>query len=313
MAGPLQVSRSSSLRQRVAAAVLDEGSTAYRRAQAVVITCILISVVAIILESVPWIAIHYAVFDVVEGIVVAVFTLDYLANIWVAPDRWKYALGPWGIIDLLAILPTFALILNIPSVKAMRLLRVMRVLRVLRVLKLAKVATARFQQRESRGALRMDLQIYFITLFCALTLWSTLVYYAEHQQKDTLFTSIPQAMWWGITTLTTTGYGDMAPVTFWGRVLGGCTMITGLALFGLLMNVVGEALHRSLFGTRQQMAAASAGEGTVPAAAVTYSVCGCGQPLNPAWRVCPMCQTPLATALSSRPALPPPASQAPHS
>ena len=94
-----------------------------------------------------------------------------------------------------------------------------------------------------------------IALFCALTIWSTLAYHAERGQPGTRFTTIPDAMWWGIVTLTSTGYGDMCPVTLWGRLVAGCTMVTGLALFGLLMNVIGEALHVTLFGSRSRPAA----------------------------------------------------------
>jgi len=62
------------------------------------------------------------------------------------------------------------------------------------------------------------------------------------------YTSIPAAMWWCIVTLTTTGYGDMFPLTFWGRVIGGCTMLMGLVLFGILMNIVGKTIMVVLFG-----------------------------------------------------------------
>jgi voltage-gated potassium channel len=285
-----------SVREAFREAFLDEHSVAFRRVQGVVMACIFASVASIILESVPWIAEpHPALFDVIEGIVVTIFTVEYAINIWVATDKRKYLLGPWGIIDLLAILPSIFLMLNITSIKVVRVLRVMRVLRILRVLKLARAATTRFHQREEKG-LRMDLQIYFIALFCAVTLWSTLVYFAEHEQANTLFTSIPQSMWWGIVTLTTTGYGDMFPVTLWGRIFAAGTMITGLALFGLLMSVVGDALHVGLFGSRQQPAGAAVGAGT-PAATPVLTAgmqCVCGEPLLPAWRVCPICETPTA-------------------
>ncbi len=292
-----EVGRLSPLKRALRRAVLDESSPQFHRLQGFITFCIFVSVLAIVLESVPSIGIHHMAFELVEEAVVAVFTVEYLVNIWVAPDKRAYLLGPWGLIDLLAILPSFLLLLNLPSVKVMRMLRVMRVVRILRVLKLARVASARFRERGTRGAFRMDLQIYFIALFCAVTIWSTLVYYAEHQEPNTLFTSIPQAMWWGIATLTTTGYGDIAPVTFWGRLMAAGTMITGLALFGLLMNVVGEALHVSLFGARQGSAredGTSAGEADGLPAPGAYAVCGCGQALHALWRLCPICGTPVA-------------------
>jgi voltage-gated potassium channel Kch len=94
----------------------------------------------------------------------------------------------------------------------------------------------------------MDIQIYLIAFFCAVTIWSTLAYYAERGRTGTRFTSIPESMWWATGTLTGATYGDIYPVTVWGRVVAIATALTGLALFGLLMNVIGEALHASLFG-----------------------------------------------------------------
>jgi len=111
-------------------------------------------------------------------------------------------------------------------------------------------------------------------------------------------------------TITTTGYGDMYPATVPGRLVAAATMITGLALFGLLMNVVGKAMLTSLFGsedleTHGQIHVVEASQTTDKApedaaralAAGSISVCGCGQPLSPTWRLCPMCGTPTARAM----------------
>jgi voltage-gated potassium channel len=227
----------------------DESSPRYERAQRFVMFWIFLSVGSMVLETVPTVAGRYqAWFDRIEVVVVALFTAEYLVNVWVAPDRGRYVFGLWGVIDLLAVLPSLILMLNIGSAEFLAVMRVMRVLRILRVLKLAKVAAHKFQQREKRGAALMDLQIFLIALFCTLTIWSTLAYYAERGQPATKFTSIPAAMWWGNSTLTGATYGDIYPTTFWGKVVAGGTALTGLALFGLLMNVIGEALHASLFG-----------------------------------------------------------------
>ena len=134
-------------------------------------------------------------------------------------------------------------------------------LRVLRVLKLIKLA---FAQRAIKVAgegksntFAIDLQIYAIAVLCAITVSGTLGYYAEKDVDGSAFTSIPAGMWWGVVTLTTTGYGDMVtqneaklvqPVTAMGRIIGGATMLVGLALFGVLTSVIGRALLQSLFG-----------------------------------------------------------------
>jgi len=89
---------------------------------------------------------------------------------------------------------------------------------------------------------------------------STLVFYAEREVPGTKFTNIPQAMWWGITTMTTVGYGDLSPETVLGRVIASFTALCGLALFAMLMQVVGKALTRGLFGAVEEDIAADENE-----------------------------------------------------
>jgi Ion channel len=161
----------------------------------------------------------------------------------------------------------------------------------------------------------MDLQIYFIALFSAVTIFSTLEFYAEEQVPGTLFVHIPATMWWCIVTITTTGYGDMVPATPAGKIVAGATMLAGLALFGLLMNVVGKAMLSSLFGSTdldahdetvrkgealvaQKQAKAAGAAPSVAAGAPSTAgspaimTCSCGEALNPLWRLCPHCGTP---------------------
>jgi hypothetical protein len=189
-------------------------------------------------------------------------------------------------------------------------------MRILRVLKLAKIAARQFEKRREVGhhTLWMDLQIYFIALFSAVTIFSTLEFYAEETVPGTLFVHIPASMWWCIVTITTTGYGDMVPTTLAGKVVAAATMLTGLALFGLLMNVVGKAMLTSLFGStdleaheeavrrgeavlaqkRRKGAGGAQEEAAAPDATRPSGVltCACGEALNPSWRLCPHCGTP---------------------
>jgi voltage-gated potassium channel len=299
----------------------DEDSPLYQRVNSFLVILILISVVSVVLASVqPLYEEYQLLFDLSEVVVVTIFTAEYLINIYVAKNRWGYVLGVWGIIDLLAILPSILLMFDIRALKVARVLRVLRFLRlmrILRVLKLAKVAARQYEKRKTAGlnTVKLDLQIYFIALLSALVISSTLVFYAEETVPSTLFTSIPASMWWGIVTITTTGYGDMAPVTIAGRVVAGLTMLTGLALFGLLMNVVGKAMLASLFGAadleghgggegkglaaqlRTTAGAAVPGHDAVvagghPAGGGTL-VCARGHSLSEEWRFCPACGVPV--------------------
>ena len=287
----------------------NEESPTFHRVNTGLVVLILVSVASVTLETVPALYSRYKLwFDVSEAVVVALFTVEYLVNIYVARDRRAYVLGVWGIIDLLAILPSILLMFDLRALKVgrvLRILRFLRLLRILRVLKLAKVAARQYDKsREQRlNTLKLDLQIYLIALFSAIVIFSTLEFYAEESVANTAYTSIPATMWWCMVTITTTGYGDMAPVTVAGRVIAAATMLSGLALFAILMNVVGRAMLASLFGaanleTHDEVLSRHGphhATGTAAHVEPQPLACACGQALLAAWRLCPQCGKPTPT------------------
>jgi len=234
----------------------NEESRAYRIINDVIVVLILFSIGSIIMESMEsFYTLHQSFFDISELVVVIIFTIEYVANIYVAQDKTKYIFGPWGAIDFLAIAPSYLNIIDLRAIKVFRVLRVLRFLRLMRMLRLLKLAKQVSKGKGSKetvnkfDTLKMDLQIYFIAMFSIIVICSTLMYYAERMTAGTQFTSIPQAMWWCVVTITTVGYGDMYPVTLLGRLVAAFTMFAGLALFGLLMNVIGKSMMSSLFGS----------------------------------------------------------------
>lgn len=233
----------------------NEETLAYRIVNDVIVFLIFFSIGSIVAASEETLYNNYKrFFDLSEKIVVGIFTIEYIANIYVAVSKRKYIFGPWGIIDLLAILPSYLNVIDLRAIKVLRILRILRFLRLMRMvrlLKLAKMASKGYGAKvnDRFNTLKMDLQIYFIAMFSVVVIFSTLMYYAERNVDGTAFTSIPQAMWWCIVTITTVGYGDMYPITLYGRLIASATMISGLALFGLLMNVIGKSMMSSLFGS----------------------------------------------------------------
>ncbi len=231
----------------------NEESRLYRVINDIIVFLIFFSIISIVAASVESIYQQYQVFfDTSEKVVVGIFTFEYFANIYVASRKRDYILGLWGMIDFLSIAPSYFSLIDLRAIKVLRVLRVLRFLRMLRLLKLAKHATGAYEASKKVSkfdTLKMDLQIYFIALFSVVIIFSTLMYYAERGVPNTQFTSIPQAMWWCIVTITTVGYGDMYPVTLVGRFIAAAAMLCGLALFGLLMNVIGKSMMSSLFGS----------------------------------------------------------------
>ncbi len=288
-----------SLKDIATKAIHDPTSNAYRITLKVVLVGILASIVVLALETLhPLVDENADVFHAIDLSLLAIFTIEYLLNVWVAADRQKYVLSLWGIVDLLAILPAY-IELTLGSVASLVLLRQLRILRVVRMLKLLKLvaeqaALSAARASEKKNTFLMDIQIYGICVFTIMTISSSLMYqfegvspgvpeltseavtaisnagkdgyetpvwfsdpvsqiYAERASKGWsnplyTFTSVPMAYWWSIATLTTTGYGDMFPVTMGGRIVAGLTMLAGLALISLLTSVVGRALMTSLFG-----------------------------------------------------------------
>ncbi len=219
---------------------------------------ILLNVVAVAAGTVPDIAVRHGLalwrFEVFS---VAVFTLEYAARLWVcvlhaplrnlAPlrARWQFARTPYALIDLLAIAP-FYLSFLLPID-----LRVLRILRLLRMLKFARYSPAigtiaRVLADERRALLGV------LTIMAGLTvIAATFAYHAERVAQPEAFGTIPDAMWWAVTTLTTVGYGDVVPVTPLGKLLGALVMLFGVGLFALPLAIISagfaQEVHRREF------------------------------------------------------------------
>jgi voltage-gated potassium channel len=251
----------------VRASFADVRSPLYKPVHNALTIAIFGSVLLVVLDSVSWFHEAYQpAIDAIEIVLVLFFTFEFAANYHLTERKRDYLFSVWGVIDILAILPTYLTIaifatqvFGIPvdlNAYLIKVLRMMRVLRMLRTLKLVRTAAANMQLTLSgskKSSFWSDLQIYLIALFTVLVIASTLIWHVEFDPNDenstTMFVDIPTSMWWGIVTLCTVGYGDMFPQTFMGRIIGGATMIAGLALFGILTSVIGRALMASLFGS----------------------------------------------------------------
>lgn len=274
----------------------DPTQPSFLRWQTFVNFWIFVSCVSMALESVAaFAAEHQSFLDGLEWTAVGFFTVDYLGNLFFAERRAKYFFSFWGMVDLISIVPSYLMLMNLSSLRGAKVFRILRVVRVLRVLKMAKFAMQQLAMAPGKhNPIVSNLKIYMIALFSVMMISSTLMYHVEGEgytpeaiaegqaaldakiaadpalknlpdeekkfvpvdpisgnpipTDKQFFTSIPAAMWWCIVTLTTTGYGDMYPVSAGGRVIAGATMLMGLVLFGILMNIVGKTLMVLLFG-----------------------------------------------------------------
>ncbi len=245
-----------------------------------IICVIVVNAVAIIVETLPWVTPGLArALRGLEVASVALFTVEYLLRLWTARYRrpaqggvagaLRFAVSPAGLIDLLAIIPFY-----LPFLVGvdLRIVRVLRIARFLRLLKLGRYirSVALFGKvlRDRRDELLITVMMTALLLLVA----SILMYYIEGDAQSDKFPNILSSLWWAVVTLTTIGYGDVVPVTGWGRLLSGLVAVMGIGLVAVPTGIVSSGFIEELAKRR------NAGREETP----------------PAGRVCPHCGRPLA-------------------
>jgi voltage-gated potassium channel len=224
------------------------GDSLGRAVDIFIVTLIGLNILALILESVGTIAIRFGTaFRAFEAASVAVFTVEYLLRIWsaTAEPRYSYpvtgrlrkAAHPMVVIDALAILPFYLPALGVD----LRFLRALRMLRIFRILKIGRYSRA--TQVIGRVLIRKkeELVVTLAAVGLLLILGSSILFLLEHDAQPDAFSSIPAAMWWGVATLSTVGYGDIYPITGAGRLVGAMVALLGIGLFALPAGILGGA------------------------------------------------------------------------
>ncbi len=221
---------------------------------------IVANVIAVILESVSSLAAaHGPWFRAFETVSIAVFTVEYLLRLWSCVEfreldparpwwsRLRYMLRPLALADLLAILPFWLTLIAGPMD-----LRFLRTLRLLRVFKLTRYSAAMSLLaavfREEAGSFGAALFVLLVMMILA----SSGIYLVEHQAQPEDFGSIPAAMWWAMATLTTVGYGDVTPITPWGKFFGACITIIGIGMVALPSGLLASGFSEQLRRRREQ-------------------------------------------------------------
>lgn len=218
------------------------------------IVLIIANVVAFSLQSMPSVSqVHERELAMFEVVSVAIFAIEYMLRLWVAAEepvvaqkgeaagRLYAATRPMMVIDFFAIAPAIVQFF-VPFFD----LRVLRLIRVLRLLKIARYSPALTTLGKVIVDERHALFGTILLLLCAMTFAAAAMHAAEGAVQPKIFGTIPDAMWWAITTLTTVGYGDAVPITPIGRMVAGVTMIVGLGLFALPVGIVATGFVSSI-------------------------------------------------------------------
>ncbi len=227
--------------------IFGTSTKAGKRFDVVLLWVILASVTVVILDSVSSINLRFGrLLMILEWIFTIAFTIEYVVRVIVVPHRWRYIFSFWGIIDLVAFLPTYLSIIFV-GYKYLIILRIIRLLRVFQIFALPQFL------RESKALyLALRSSIYKISIFMTLVLITVIVlggvmYIVEGQKNG--FTSIPQAIYWAIITITTVGYGDIVPTTVLGKFISSFIMLIGYSIIAVPTGIITMELTRKKFGS----------------------------------------------------------------
>lgn len=244
--------------------VIDDGvkekSQLNKRVDLLITFLIILSVIAIILESYASLRQQFGNgFFYFEILTILVFSTEYVLRVWTAdlkyPEmkparaRWRFVSSFMGIVDLMAILPFY-----LPFLLRfdLRFIRVLRVLRLLRVLKLRRHSKALSIIGRIFFEKRSELSITLFVTFILLLISSSIMYNLEHEAQPKLFPDIISTFWWAIATLTTVGYGDVFPITPWGKFVGGIIALLGIGMVALPTGIISAAFIDELENEKKE-------------------------------------------------------------
>ncbi len=224
------------LRRRVYIVIFEADTVAGRRFDLLLLWAIVISVCIVVLDSVEPIRMRFGeVFSIAEWLFTLLFSVEYLARLWCVRRPMAYARSFFGLIDLVAVLPTY-LAFFVPGLSALIDVRVLRLLRIFRILKMGAYV-AEFQSLGSAlRASRRKILIFLMVVMLVVLLMGTLMYVIEGPSSG--FTSIPVGIYWAIVTMTTVGFGDITPQTDFGRFIASWQMLIGWGILAVPTGIV---------------------------------------------------------------------------
>lgn len=223
-------------------------SQAFDRAMA---TLIFLNVVAVALETVKAVHDPYQhllhAFDLAS---VAVFSVEYALRVWACVEdpryarpvrgRLRFALSPLALIDLVAIVPFYMPVVFPFDLRELRLVRLLRFMKMSRHSRAMRTVIAVLRRK------REELASAVTIVSVLLVVVSSLMYFIEHEAQPEVFSSIPSAMWWGVTALSTIGYGDALPITTLGKFFGGIVALLGVGLFALPAGILASGFSEEV-------------------------------------------------------------------
>jgi voltage-gated potassium channel len=260
------------LRQSTYHLIFDSDTPAAKGFDIVLIFIILVSVASVILESIPSFNARFGgPLHQIEWAITIIFTMEYLARIWSHPKPLNYIFSFFGIIDFLAIIPTYLDVI-LAGAMSLAVIRGLRLLRVFRIMKITRYSREGRIIVEALKASRVKILVFLFAVIMVVLVIGTLMYLVEG--KDSGFTSIPAGIYWAIVTLTTVGFGDITPVTTFGKFIASFVMIMGYGIIAVPTGIVTFEIASSIKSAREKRVCPDCGHGNHDADAHFCKSCG---------------------------------------
>jgi len=230
-------------RARLHEIIFEADTRAGRNFDVALLWAIVLSIGTVLLESVESVrAEHGAMLRSAEWVFTALFTVEYALRLWCVRRPLAYATSFYGVVDLLSILPTFAS-LAIPQAQHLMVLRSVRLLRIFRVFKLGHFVKQGDTLVRALRASRAKITVFLFAVVNMTLVIGAVMYLVEGPENG--FTSIPRGMYWSIVTMTTVGYGDIAPKTAIGQFLSSIVMVVGYGIIAIPTGIVSVEMARA--------------------------------------------------------------------
>ena len=217
-------------RHRMHEVIFEADTPAGKAFDVVLLAVIFLSVIVVMLDSVAEVHRQYPrSLAIAEWTITILFTVEYVARMVCVARPWRYVLSFYGLVDLLAVVPTYLSILFAGS-QSLLVIRAIRLVRIFRVFKLSRYLTEARALMIALRETRERITVFLVVVLTLVLIIGAAMYLIEGGQPETQFTSIPRSVYWAIVTMTTVGYGDIAPQTVIGQTLAAAVMILGYSI-----------------------------------------------------------------------------------
>src|SRR4030095_933081 len=232
----MQEDTAQSWQRKLHETIYESNTTAGKTFDIVLLVCILGSIIVVSLDSVE--GYHHKfgeIFYILEWIFTSLFTVEYILRLICIGRPLKYVFSPLGIIDLLAIIPSY-LSIFFAGAQSLLVLRALRLLRVFRIFKLAHFLTEMEFLKTAVFTSLKKISIFMLVVFTVVIILGSIMYLVENGENG--FNSIPDSIYWGIVTITTVGYGDISPVTPLGKFIASIMMFIGYGIIAVPTGII---------------------------------------------------------------------------